>query len=113
MIKLNPPLPLGYSPVGASCIANVVTCLDMTSRPPPKPTRGFPPPFALAPFKQPGLAVYRALFRKVGAEWQVVEERRVTFPAPPKELPESWEVALKGERVRWVAGKKNDCPRSV
>ena len=69
MIKLNPQLPLGYSPVGAARIANVVTCLDMTSRPPPRSPRGFPPPYALTPFKQPDLAAYRALFRKVGADW--------------------------------------------
>jgi GNAT superfamily N-acetyltransferase len=69
MIKLNPQLPLGYSPVGASRIANVVTCLEMTVRPQPGSTRGFPPRYALVPFKQPDLAAYRALFRKVGQEW--------------------------------------------
>ena len=41
----------------------------MTSRPQPRATHVFPPPYALVPFKQPDLAAYRTLFRRVGADW--------------------------------------------
>jgi len=69
MIKLNPPLPLGYSPVGPARLANVVTCLEMTRRPPRGPARSFPPPYELVRIEHIDIAGYRALFRKVGENW--------------------------------------------
>jgi GNAT superfamily N-acetyltransferase len=69
MMTLNPPLPLGYSPVGPARLANVVTCLEMTSRPPQRSVRGFPPPYELVRLRQVDIASYRALFRKIGQDW--------------------------------------------
>jgi GNAT superfamily N-acetyltransferase len=69
MAKQNPQLPLGYSPVGPARLANVVTCLEMTRRPPPRSARDFPAPYALAPLEPREVDSYRALFRKVGQDW--------------------------------------------
>lgn len=71
MSKTNPELPPGYSDVGQGHIANVVTCLEMTARPPLQTPRGFAPPYELVPFTG-GIAQYRTLFRRIGADWMWV-----------------------------------------
>ncbi|MEJ7926846.1 GNAT family N-acetyltransferase [Sphingobium sp. AN641] len=48
-------------------IATIVTHLEMTRRPLPAPIP--PAPLRLAPWKQPTLDAYRALFRRVGEPW--------------------------------------------
>jgi GNAT superfamily N-acetyltransferase len=48
-------------------IGAVVTYLEMTERPRPKP---FPPsPFQLSPWRDPDTAKYRLLFERVGSRW--------------------------------------------
>jgi hypothetical protein len=60
------------------------------------------------------LTYHRKWFRKVGKEWRPAEERRLTLPAPPGGAPETWEVAWKGQRLRWdAAGKKTEEPVDV
>jgi GNAT superfamily N-acetyltransferase len=59
-------LPLGYSPVAAGHVANVVTCLEMTAPVPPRPAAGG---FELRAIDRQDLAAYRALFREVGEDW--------------------------------------------
>jgi len=61
-------LPLGYSDVPAGHIASVVTDLEMRSRP-PTADAFLPDGFTLAPVADFSLDAYRALFRKVGADW--------------------------------------------
>lgn len=58
-------LPDGYIDVPAGKMANVVTCLEMTQPPPPRPD---PPGIAygLVRIASPGADWYRALFRRVG-----------------------------------------------
>jgi len=65
----NPLLPFGYSPIAPGTVATVVTCLEMTEKPPP---RLVPPPSGsidLQPLQPPDIAIYRALFRRVGEDW--------------------------------------------
>jgi hypothetical protein len=50
-----------------------------------------------------GFTYHRKWFRKEGKEWRPAEERRLTLPASPGEGAETWDVAWKGERVRWGA----------
>jgi GNAT superfamily N-acetyltransferase len=71
MSKTNPELPAGYSNIGKGHIANVVTCLEMMARPPLLAPRGFAPPYELAPFTG-GIAEYRALYCRIGADWMWV-----------------------------------------
>jgi len=59
---------LGYSDVAPGHIASVVTDLEMRARPAPADGT-LPAGFTLAPATQIGLEAYRALFRKVGADW--------------------------------------------
>ena len=61
-------VPVGYSHVPRGHIASVVTDLEMRSRPPPADL-ALPEGFTLAPVADIGLEAYRALFRKVGADW--------------------------------------------
>lgn len=69
MKMTNPPLPLGYSPIGPGLLANVVTCLEMTERPKLRAARPVDAPVVLQRFDPPDLDAYRALFRRVGADW--------------------------------------------
>lgn len=59
---------LGYSDIAPGHIASVVTDLEMRARPAPANST-LPAGFTLAPATQIGLEAYRALFRKVGADW--------------------------------------------
>ena len=68
MTSPNPVLPVGYSAVPAGHVAAVVTSLEMTSRPPPRPARPFPPGFELQPLDRT-IETYRNLYRAVGTEW--------------------------------------------
>ncbi|TAJ27162.1 MAG: GNAT family N-acetyltransferase [Reyranella sp.] len=68
MTSPNPVLPVGYSAVPAGHVAAVVTSLEMTSRPPPRPARPFPPGFELQPLDRT-VGTYRDLYRAVGTEW--------------------------------------------
>ena len=65
----NPPLPPGYSPLAPGMIANVVTCFEMTEKPPPRRARPLDDPLDLQRVQRPDLAEYRALFRRVGQDW--------------------------------------------
>jgi GNAT superfamily N-acetyltransferase len=65
----NPPLPDGYSPIPPGRIASVVTCLEMTTRPRPKPVRPLERPLTLDRWERPDIARYRALYRTIGADW--------------------------------------------
>jgi GNAT superfamily N-acetyltransferase len=57
----------GYSDVPPGRIATVVTCLEMTARPPLRPEADGP--WALRRVEHPSLAWYRALYRRVGEDW--------------------------------------------
>lgn len=59
---------LGYSDIAPGHVASVVTDLEMRARPAPANST-LPAGFTLAPATQIGLEAYRALFRKVGADW--------------------------------------------
>ena len=61
-------VPLGYTDVAPGHVASVVTDLEMRARPAPA-DHALPPGFALAPLAHGSLDAYRALFRKVGADW--------------------------------------------
>ncbi len=61
-------LPTGYSQVPAGHVASVVTDLEMRQRPDPVDA-ALPAGYMLAPVAQIGREAYRALFRKVGADW--------------------------------------------
>jgi GNAT superfamily N-acetyltransferase len=64
----NPALPAGYSPLPPGMIANVVTCLEMTAKPPARTDRPRPG-LELARWDKPDLDAYRALYRRVGQDW--------------------------------------------
>ncbi len=68
----NPELPVGYSPLPQGMMANVVTFLEMTERPPPRAARDTSAPLAVVRWEAPPLDAYRALFRAVGQEWMWV-----------------------------------------
>ena len=59
----------GYSAVPPGMIANVVTCLEMTRKPHPKPARPTGQPMSLERIEKPDPVAYRALFRSVGQDW--------------------------------------------
>ncbi|AYD01334.1 GNAT family N-acetyltransferase [Neorhizobium sp. NCHU2750] len=73
----NPALPFGYSPVPAGKLANMVTCLDMSARPPARPQ---PPSNGLSVERWPSPTVedYRDLYRRVGEDWMWVS--RLVMP---------------------------------
>ncbi|MCP1400376.1 GNAT family N-acetyltransferase [Achromobacter insolitus] len=61
-------LPLGYSDVPAGHIASVVTDLEMRAPPAPSQDR-LPEGLVLALMDQADPGAFRALFRKIGADW--------------------------------------------
>lgn len=73
MEHMNAPLsfvPLGYTKVAPGHIASVVTDLEMLQKPASAPMEGvLPDGFTLVPAAGMGIGAYRALFRKVGADW--------------------------------------------
>jgi GNAT superfamily N-acetyltransferase len=64
-----PTLPNGYGRVPPGKIASVVTCLEMTERPPRKTLPPRERPLVMAHWPDPDLAEYRALFRRIGEDW--------------------------------------------
>jgi GNAT superfamily N-acetyltransferase len=66
---VNPVLPAGYSPLPPGMVANVVTSLEMTGRPAPRPARPSADRFTVARWERPGIEPYRALYRRVGSDW--------------------------------------------
>lgn len=64
----NPPLTPGYFDVPANMLATIVTCLEMRTRPAPRPN---PPSDGLMvePWPSPATDAYRALYRRVGEDW--------------------------------------------
>ncbi|MGH6883620.1 MAG: GNAT family N-acetyltransferase [Hypericibacter sp.] len=50
-------------------LANLVTCLEMTEKPAPKPRPSTRSALSLQRIAQPDLQSYRALFRRVGQDW--------------------------------------------
>lgn len=61
------PLPVGYHPLPPGHLANVVTCLEMTERPPVRPA----PPFEAARLERLGghdTERFRRLFRAIGED---------------------------------------------
>lgn len=58
---------MGLTPVPNDQLATVVTTLEMTRRPPLRPTP--PTPLRLIQWDRPDLDKYRALFRRVGGPW--------------------------------------------
>lgn len=68
MTTALPIVPIGYSDVPPGHIASVVTDLEMRSRPPAADV-SLKHGFTLAPVADISLDAYRALFRKVGADW--------------------------------------------
>jgi GNAT superfamily N-acetyltransferase len=69
MSNWNPALPLGYSHVAPGQIANVVTCLEMTEKPPCRRVRPFADSTELRPLDGADLDTYRELFRRIGEDW--------------------------------------------
>jgi GNAT superfamily N-acetyltransferase len=67
-MSANPRLPNDLYDLGPDQIANIITCLEMSANPLAGAPREFAPPFALVPFRG-DLAAYRALFRRIGADW--------------------------------------------
>ncbi|HKS33258.1 MAG TPA: GNAT family N-acetyltransferase [Enterobacteriaceae bacterium] len=61
-------IPAGYSDIPAGHVASVVTCLEMREKPDITP-RALPEGFTLERYAGGSLDQYRALFRKVGADW--------------------------------------------
>lgn len=62
-------LPTGYHKVAPVHLASVVTCLEMTARPKPRPARPLARPMTLDRIEQPDITDYRALFRRIGAQY--------------------------------------------
>lgn len=61
-------IPDGYHDIPAGKLAAVVTYLEMTARPAPRPERG-DAPWTLRHVAAPALDWYRDLYRRVGADW--------------------------------------------
>lgn len=78
MIKTNPELPLGYSPVPEGCVANVATFLEMTSPPQKTSAPKFEAPYEFLAFDRDDIDGYRALFRKVGENWLWLSRLRMS-----------------------------------
>lgn len=96
-------IPIGLSNIPKGQIANIITCLEM--REPPSTgasLRSFNLPYALAPFSG-DLDAYRALFRKVGADWMwysrlfMPDERLKAILADP--LVEAFTLEKDGESL--------------
>jgi GNAT superfamily N-acetyltransferase len=68
MATANPTLPIGYSPVPAGHVANVVTFLEMTSRPAGL-RQAVATDLSIRRWREPDLAAYRHLFKAVGENW--------------------------------------------
>lgn len=68
MDKTNAPLSAGYHDVAPEMLATIVTCLEMTARPDPRPN---PSADALSVERwiAPALDEYRSLYRRVGEDW--------------------------------------------
>ena len=64
----NPAIPPGYSAIAPGNVVSVVTCLEMRQKPELKPL-ALPEGFSLERYVQGDIDEYRALFRKVGADW--------------------------------------------
>ncbi len=103
MDTTNPMLPLGYSPLPAGCVANLVTCLEMLAPPLPQPPAPAPPGVAIERWQAPDLDAYRALFRRVGADWLWVSrllmpdaKLRETLADPHEEV---FALTRAGERI--------------
>jgi GNAT superfamily N-acetyltransferase len=60
-------LPDGYYELPKGKLANVVTCLEMLSRPPAK-DKGLPSGFSLRRFSSADLSTFRALFKNIGED---------------------------------------------
>jgi GNAT superfamily N-acetyltransferase len=58
----------GYSDVPSGKLASVVTCLEMTARPPLRPERANAP-WVLQHILRPDAGWYRDIFSRVGADW--------------------------------------------
>ncbi len=61
-------IPAGYSDIPRGHTASVVTCLEMRQKPDLAP-RALPEGFTLERYRGGDLEHYRALFRRVGADW--------------------------------------------
>lgn len=61
-------IPAGYSDISPGHVASVVTCLEMLQKP-DLAARALPEGFTLERYRGGDLDQYRALFRKVGADW--------------------------------------------
>ena len=61
-------IPAGYSNIAPGYIASVVTCLEMREKPAGAPL-SLPEGFVLQPLTDRDPDAYRALFRKIGANW--------------------------------------------
>ena len=99
----NPEIPLGLSDIPKGQIANIITCLEMRTLPSTgAPPLGFAPPYALVPFTG-DLDAYRALFRKVGADWMwysrlfMPDEKLGAILADPR--VEAFTLEKDGERI--------------
>jgi GNAT superfamily N-acetyltransferase len=62
-------LPLGYTPAPPGHVVCVVTCLEMLAPPGGLPGATLPDGITLEPLVRPDIAVYRALYRKIGENW--------------------------------------------
>jgi GNAT superfamily N-acetyltransferase len=65
---VNPALADGLRDVPSGKLASVVTCLEMTARPPLRPERANAP-WTLQRIENPGAGWYHELYRRVGADW--------------------------------------------
>jgi GNAT superfamily N-acetyltransferase len=74
------PLPAGYHDVAPTMLATIVTCLEMTARPAPRPN---PPTddLSVERWLLPSLAEYRALYKRVGEDWLWVSRAVMTDEA--------------------------------
>jgi len=62
-------LPLGYSNAAPGHVVSVVTCLEMLEKPATVPAVRLPEGITLDTLHRSNLPAYRALFRKIGADW--------------------------------------------
>lgn len=64
----NPPIPQGYSAIAPGHVVSVVTCLEMLQKP-ALLQQALPEGLRIDRYTHGDIAEYRALFRKVGADW--------------------------------------------
>ena len=69
MTRRNKNLPLGYSNAAAGHVVSVITCLEMLEKPTTVPAVRLPDGITLDTLHRSDLPAYRALFRKIGADW--------------------------------------------